>query len=212
MWLLGIDVNKNTIPSHQIHSLICLNFLFGYVLFLQCCCPTPPPPQKKQNKRTKQARTQYTPRANFDETGITSIIKPASDGSVPYNEKVALYDGPDAHNPCFDVPDDAIDVYDIVAGRRRRRHLADTTNTTRSVSSSVLVEEGEVTVKVEGGQHRILKSPLSQYSQKSRSANIITGLGWQVVDEPQGYCDGTYNAVCGRDTDSSCVLYGHHDS
>lgn len=42
-------------------------------------------------------------------------------------------------------------------------------------------------------------------------AEISPGKGWQVFGEPQGYCDGTYSAVCGRHTDNECVLYGHHD-
>lgn len=49
------------------------------------------------------------------------------------------------------------------------------------------------------------------YTNRSLAAGITTGLGWEVWAEPEGYCDGTYNAVCGRSTDNDCVLYGHHD-
>jgi hypothetical protein len=42
-------------------------------------------------------------------------------------------------------------------------------------------------------------------------SDIIPGKGWEVWGEPQGVCDGTYDAVCGRSTDNECVLYGHHD-
>ena len=46
---------------------------------------------------------------------------------------------------------------------------------------------------------------------KGKSADIKPGKGWEVVGEPQGYCDGSYYAVCRRDTDNQCVLGGHHD-
>ena len=48
-------------------------------------------------------------------------------------------------------------------------------------------------------------------NNRSLGSKIVPGKGWQVFGEPQGYCDGTYNAVCGRETDNECVLYGHHD-
>ena len=46
---------------------------------------------------------------------------------------------------------------------------------------------------------------------RSLQEEVVPGKGWEVWGEPQGYCDGTYNAICGIDTDNECVLYGHHD-
>jgi len=139
-----------------------------------------------------QGRTQYTPRAQPDERSITALITPASDGYVPRNEKVALYEGPDVHIPAFDLPEGAIDVVAIVENRRRR-----------------LEETSE--------QHE--KTHVQSMDVNQRSSNqtrllgdeIVPGKGWQVFDEPQGFCDGTYEAVCGRSTDNECVLTGHHD-
>jgi hypothetical protein len=140
---------------------------------------------------TIKARTQYTPRANFDETSLATIIKPTSDGYIPKNEKKALYDGPDAHNSCFDIPEGTIDVFDIISGRRHLKGLE------HAVSDEML-ERG---------------SPIPTQSAVNRSlAGLESGKGWQVFDEPQGYCDGTYNTTCARQTDNECVLYGHHDA
>ena len=41
---------------------------------------------------------------------------------------------------------------------------------------------------------------------------ITPGKGWELVGEPQGYCDGGYYSVCNRWTHNDCVLQGHHDA
>lgn len=109
-----------------------------------------------------------------------------------------MYDGPDAHNDFLDVPEGAIDVYDIVVGRRRQ-----------------LEQEQEVTASPPPPPPPPKVSPerVSQYTNRTLAGrnDIVTGRGWQLIGEPQGYCDGTYNAVCGRSTDNTCVLSGHHD-
>ncbi len=139
--------------------------------------------------------TQYTPRANPRETALTSIIKPSPDGYVPTNDKVALYEGPDAHNPCNDIPEGSIDVFNVVTGRRQlneddfplpTRHLADKEANASAVGSRKL-------------RNRHLEG------------DIVPGKGWEVWEEPQGTCDGTYNVTCDRYTKSECVLLGHHD-
>ena len=75
-------------------------------------------PTRLCNTPTK-AKTQYTPRANFDESALTSIIKPSPDGYIPINERTMLYEGPDAHNTCFDIPEGEVDVFNVVTGRRQ---------------------------------------------------------------------------------------------
>lgn len=43
-----------------------------------------------------------------------------------------------------------------------------------------------------------------------RLDGITPGLGWTMgADAPPGYCDGSYNAECGRR--GNCLLIGHHD-
>jgi hypothetical protein len=47
----------------------------------------------------------------------------------------------------------------------------------------------------------------------SRAADkIVPGKGYELNGHPVGYCDGSYNAICGRSADNSCLLYAHHDS
>ena len=141
-----------------------------------------------------KARTQYTPRANFHETSLTSIIKPASNGYVPKNEIKALYDGPDAHNDCFDLPDDAIDVYNIVVGRRRLEEIEQP------------YDHDEINELTNFNIHNYINTT------RSLQESIEPGKGWEVFGEPQGYCDGTYSQSCGIQADNECVLYGHHDA
>lgn len=139
-----------------------------------------------------KAKTQYTPRANYYDSALTSIIKPTSDGYVPKNQKKMLYEGPDAHNTCFDTPEGEVDVFNVVTGRRQ------------------LIEEDFMTTSL----------PNTSKESDESNADVTRGLGdaitpgrgWKVRDEPPGLCDGTYNATCGRDKDSQCFLYGHHDA
>jgi hypothetical protein len=143
-----------------------------------------------------QARTQYTPRANYEETALSSIIKPTKDSYVPTNVKDPLYEGPDAHNTCFDVPDDAIDVFNVVTNRRLEEH-DDMSLSIPRVSNVV-------------PSHHSGKSANPKTSNRQLE-DIIPGSGWEIWDEPQGICDGTYNNTCNRWTGNECVLYGHHD-
>ena len=105
------------------------------------------------------------------------------------NEKVALYEGPDAHNTCFDIPEGEIDVFNVVVGRR--------------------MEEVDV-----WGTPRVSATAASQaetVKNRDLAANqIVPGKGWEVWGEPQGECDGTYNSICARSGDNECVLDGHH--
>jgi len=139
-----------------------------------------------------KAKTQFTPRANPNESALTSIIKPTSDGYIPTNDEAMLYEGPDEHNTCFDIPEGEIDVFNVVTGRRQLNvgfqslSVPDTPKIGDSMNDSL--------------------TPLTRNLEDS----ITPGKGWQVTGEPQGLCDGTYNATCGRSTNSECVLYGHH--
>mmetsp|Transcript_2940 Transcript_2940/g.6591 ORF Transcript_2940/g.6591 Transcript_2940/m.6591 type:complete len:329 (-) Transcript_2940:1116-2102(-) len=148
-----------------------------------------------------QAYTQYTPRANYYETSLTSIIKPAADGYVPSNDKKALYEGPDAPNKCFDVPKDSVDVFNVVTGRR---HLNE--------EEFPLPSHLQASIAQPDLSHKQVQVALNSTFQRHLEDAIIPGKGWEIWDEPQGLCDGTYNAVCNRYTKSDCVLYGHHDA
>jgi hypothetical protein len=142
-----------------------------------------------------KARSMYTPRANPHETSITSILKPAPDGYIPVNEAKVMYDGPDVHNPCYDIPADGVDVLAVVSGRRRKLSRA-----YRDLQANITARD--------------VSPPGSAATQDRRLAaeKIVPGRGWQVVGEPPGDCDGEYNSICGRQREDRCPLYGHHDS
>jgi hypothetical protein len=119
-----------------------------------------------------RGRTEFTPRANPETTGIRSILKTGD--YVPSIGAEPLYEGPDVRNPMFDIPEGHVDVLAILNNGRN----------------------------------------FPQDDQRSRkleiSDKIVPGKGYQ-LDHPVGYCDGSYNAICGRSPDSDCLLYGHHD-
>ena len=145
----------------------------------------------------KQGATQYTPRANPEKTSITSILKPTVDGFVPANERIEAFEGPDPPNPCMQIPEGEVDVYGIVAGRRR------------------MSEDDEFQIRSTEIRHRLEAHQVSralQAQNTSLESDISPGKGWEVFDEPSGYCDGTYNTICGRDTDYMCVLQGRQAS
>ena len=137
--------------------------------------------------------TQYTPRAHPELTSITSLLKSSPDGYVPQNTKELLFEGPDPPNPCYEIPDGEVDVYAVVAGRRRLANTAlSTWNTTmESIRFEALTRE-------------------RQTSHRSLETGIVPGKGWEVRNEPPGYCDGTYDSICNRDGSFNCVLQGQH--
>ena len=144
-----------------------------------------------------QGRTQYTPRSNYDKSSVTSILKPASDGYIPKNDQKALYDGPDVHNPNYDVPEGQVDVMAVVAGRRR-------------LANAGTEEEDDA----EEHQPVLQSVPLSSSSSGSASRQlqqIVPGKGWESTGEPQGLCDGSYGTNCARSGYEECFLIGHHD-
>ena len=148
-----------------------------------------------------KGRTQYTPRAYPEQTSITSIIKPEPvDGYVPKNKLKPLYDGPHAHNPCFDLPEGAVDVVARILG-----------NTTSATGDRVLSEmDREPYSLVEQVDEN--RMPMRRFMNEELDEDtIVPGRGWQVFGEPQGFCDGTYDVICARSTRNRCVLSSHHD-
>jgi hypothetical protein len=157
-----------------------------------------------------QARSLYTPRANVYETSLTTVIKPAPpDNYVPQNMNEQLYLGPDAHNPCDDLPEGAVDVYAIVSGRRRRdRKLNDGPNPVMMIENDVL--------RVPGVTNNVTITAIDVLDESRRyladETEIIPGQGWEVYDEPPGKCDGEYDSYCRRHKADSCPALGHHDA
>jgi len=151
-------------------------------------------------------RTQYTPRA--DGSSLNSIVKAAPSGKMPTNDQKALYEGPDMHNPVYDVPEGHIDVLSIVMGRRRL------------LSSERELQHTDSTLSIPIMDNTNLAQP-QQQQQKSHSLlrrqllladeEIVPGEGWDIALEPQGHCDGTYDSVCAHGANEECFLLGHHE-
>jgi hypothetical protein len=116
-------------------------------------------------------------------TSIRSILK--TDGYAPTVPGEMLYEGPDVRNPMFDIPNGQLDVLAVLNNGRKFPN-----------------ENGRrhVAVGVDG----------TPSDRQLASDTIVPGKGY-VLAHPLGYCDGSYNAICGRSTDSDCLLYGHHD-
>ena len=103
------------------------------------------------------------------------------------------------HNPNFDVPEGAIDVASIVANRRKLTARPPVDVQTDSIAAQNVIE------------HANIPREHSESSPGRRLDETITpGKGWEIIDEPQGLCDGTYEAQCGRSTYNDCFLIGYH--
>lgn len=121
------------------------------------------------------------------------MLKPSADGYVPENKKEILFEGPDPPNNCYNIPEGEVDVYAVVAGRRRLERTA--------------VPRSNATMA-----YSVIRDTEKQVQMNSRflENGIEPGKGWEVRNEPPGYCDGTYDAICNRDGDFNCVLQGQH--
>jgi len=121
-----------------------------------------------------------------------------------------MYEGPDVHNTCYDIPTDEMDLLTVVTGRRRLD-----TSPREPFDEWVDWNEAEIpSTSEEKATHAGVRQAQPDVDQSSRQldgAGIVPGKGWQVVDEPPGRCDGEYDSICGRAKGSDCPLWGHHD-
>jgi hypothetical protein len=134
---------------------------------------------------TKQGRGEHTPRVNPAETGLVSIMRPASDGYVPSVPGKVLYDGPEGHSPCFDLVVGDVNTHAIVSGRR---------------------------LLLDSRQQYAESSSLALKGSDRRLTGLVSGKGWEIIMEKLGVCDGGYYSICGRASDDDCPALGHHDS
>ena len=144
-------------------------------------------------KTPMKGRTEFTPRANPDETSLLTIFKPAPDGWVPELKEKMLYEGPDVPNPLLMVPEGEIDVEAIVSNRR----LSD-------VYPPIFMHQPSAN-KVKSIQ------PDQQHLRGRNLETIQTGKGWQFNNALPGNCDGTSTGICGRLKNDDCLMYGHMD-
>lgn len=117
-------------------------------------------------------RTEYTPRPIPDETSIRSIMIPASNGYIPYDEKTMLYDAPDVINPFLYPPTGSLDVRVIVS-------LGSLPQNNSNISS-YSERSGRTLSKIEPGLGAYLYDNLSGFCDGS----------------PQSWCDKDKDSVC----------------
>ena len=140
-----------------------------------------------------QARTEFTPRANPEETSLRSIMKPAGPDQTVPQPKLNIYDAPDVYNPVLGVPEGEVDYLAIIENGEDFLSFqapASPLPTGTTESSNRLIE---LTVDDNG-------------------EDIVPGLGWGVNTKSSPHlCNGTYDSFCGRSDDQECLLYAHND-
>jgi len=130
-----------------------------------------------------RGKTEFTPRANPEESSLLSIVKAAPNGYVPTRPPL-LYEGPNLIPPLLQVPSGSVDVHRLVGGRRC------SAETSEGVESSSSDRHGTSRALLDG--------------------TITPGLGWSAIG-PNGYCDGTISSQCNRMEGNRCLLMGHND-
>jgi len=97
-------------------------------------------------------------------------------------------------NPALFPPEGEVDVLGIISSRR---HLEDDLYNSHDQGS-----------QQEHRRTSIFGKPIVEKG----TGPITPGYGWQLFRSKPGYCDGSYNAVCGREPGDKCLLSGHEDS
>lgn len=144
-----------------------------------------------------QARTEFTPRANPNESSIVSILEPSADGAIPSLAQKMLYEGADVPNPALMIPSDEISVYDIVINRRRELFgWQDQYQYFDNVFDEESIQNLSDTTNI------------PSIHLRRRMGEISPGKVWDLESLP-GTCDGTPTSICGREPSSDCLLYGH---
>jgi len=181
--------------------------------------------------------TEYTPRQNQNMTGISSIAKPAPDGTKPMNTIQPVWEGPEPPAPCLEIPEGEIDVYAIVTGRRRRtttttsegqrqRRLdkpSTNNNNNQDVTTSSLQSQSLLTntttttttgkkVMAQEDQSLNQSTLTNTTSRRFLDTGIIPGKGWEITDAPIGRCDGTFESNCNMGDKSDCLFSNYNSA
>jgi len=139
-----------------------------------------------------QSKTEFTPRANPEETSIRSIMKPfGPDASLPEPE-LNIYDPPDVYNPILGVPDGEVDYLAII----------------ENGVDYVMFNAPQPLPRPTKTGNRLIELTVDD-----KGENIVPGLGWGInTKSSPNLCNGTYDSFCGRSKDHKCLLYGHNDN
>ncbi len=142
--------------------------------------------------------TEYTPRAVYGRNLRERLV-----GVSPVPRKEVLYDGPEVGVvlPTDILEDGEISVSRVASGfdlPKRRARASGLRKTSTRTSSKAVAESTRNTEDASG-------------SDVADGLVNLEDLGWIFEVQKSGDCDGTINTFCGRNLDSDCLLYGHHD-
>lgn len=134
------------------------------------------------------ARTEFSPRTDPENTSIRSILKPSPDGSISKLNTDLLYAGADAPNPALQTPEGEIDVRAIADYRRRDRDLLSTDFSEKKSSAS------------------------AEFVNRNLVGEEVVPSSLWYTNAGPGYCDGSTSSFnCHRVASNNCLLSGHND-
>jgi hypothetical protein len=150
-------------------------------------------------------RTEYTPRVHYD-MNLRNMLVGVAEVGVPVEELFGGWDGvPELESE--KVEEGEVDV---------ARYAEGYDGGANAVVADGKKEGGDGVGDGERRARRQLRQRQHQQKQRRRLGEgdgkpTLGSLGWSVVAERSGECDGTTDTSCGRNRDYECVLYGHHD-
>jgi len=182
---------------------------------------------KRVCKIPLNARTEFTPRLDPNETSIMSILRDSS----KIKTKNSGHDVPQNVISEISIPNGEIDIFAIISNINlpkskefRRRMVKKSFHDLLHSYTSHKSKRGEIERITppllsprykkklgDGNDSSISHSSLLRRKITSGSS-IVAGNGWRMHGERPGTCDGTLTGVCGDDPTSECSLYGHQDS
>ena len=148
------------------------------------------------------AATEFTPRADPDESSIRKLIVPAPNGYIPHlpSDEYNLYNGPNLLLPDLKTPDGKVDVHAIA--------IASTNKTKTSQRRSLKSEKEDKGLKAKKTKDK----SLNKNSRSKSAMAIVPGRGWSLYHHPAGFCDGSAQSECNRGPKNECLLYEHNDA
>jgi hypothetical protein len=120
-----------------------------------------------------------------------------------------VWEGKEPPNPCLQIPDGEIDVYSIIAGRRRLQRDTNQTEENEHLKPPrpfVVPPLNEAPALHNQGE----SSPSTSNTTRFLDTGIIPGKGWQIIEAPIGNCDGTYDSNCNWGDRDDCLLANYN--
>ena len=156
-----------------------------------------------------KGRTQFTPRANPDETSLTSIMKDYKLPNETFYKTGMLYEGPDVPNPSLAIPEGHIDVRLIASAG-----LSDLNVRKNKVKRDLAVMSSKnQSQNNDNDKETTMESTTTDKNTRSMVNGVEQSQLWFPTDgDMVGFCDGSPNSYnCRRNDHNNCLLLGHND-